>query len=59
MAGVGEASAIVGLITTAATLSKTVFDIASRYKQARKEIESFARELQTLGDLLDQFTRVL
>ncbi len=36
MAGVGEASAIVELISTAASLSKAVIDIASKYKVARR-----------------------
>ena len=58
MAGVGEASAIVSLIGTAATLSKAVVDIASKYKNARKQIESFGREIGILGNILDQLHRL-
>lgn len=58
MAGVGEASAIVALIGTAATLSKAVFDIASKYKNARKQIESFGTEVSILGNVLDQLHRL-
>ena len=58
MAGVGEASAIVGLIGTAATLSKAVVDIASKYKNARKQIEAFGREVGILGNVLDQLHRL-
>ena len=59
MAGVGEASAIVGLIGTAAQLSKSVIDIASKYKDARKQIESFGHEVAILGTILDQMYRLL
>ncbi len=58
MAGVGEASAIVNLIGTAATLSKAVVDIANKYKNARKQIESFGREVGVLGNVLDQLHRL-
>ena len=58
MAGVSEASAVVGLIGTAATLSKAVVDIASKYKNARKQIESFGREVGILGNVLDQLHRL-
>ena len=58
MAGVGEGSAIVGLIGTAATLSKAVVDIASKYKNARKQIESFGAEVSILGNVLDQLHRL-
>ena len=58
MAGVGEASAIVALIGTAATLSKAVVDIASKYKNAGKQIESFGREVGILGNVLDQLHRL-
>ena len=58
MAGVGEASAIVGLVGTAATLSKAVVDIASKYKDARKQIEFFGREVGVLGNVLDQLHRL-
>lgn len=59
MAGVGEASAIVGLITVAAQLSKAVIDIAGRYKNAKAQIESFGCEVGILGDILEQFHRLL
>ena len=59
MAGVGEASAIVGLIATAARLSKAVIDIAGKYKDARKQIESFGHEVAILGNILDQMYRLL
>ena len=58
MAGVGEASAIVGLISTAASLSKAVIDIASKYKVARLQIESFGQEVGILGNILDQLHRL-
>ena len=58
MAGVGEASALVGLISTAAGLSKAVIDIASKYKAARLQIESFGQEVGTLGNILDQLHRL-
>ena len=51
MAGVGEAAAIVSLVGTAATLSKAVVDIASKYKNARKQIEFFGREVGVLGNV--------
>ena len=59
MAGVGEAAAVVGLIDTAAQLSKAVVDIASRYKNARRQIETFGREVGILGDILGQLYRLL
>ena len=58
MAGVGEASAIVSLVGTAATLSKAVVDIASKYKNARKQIEFFGREVGVLGNVLEQLHRL-
>lgn len=54
MAGVGEAAAIVGLSSTAASLSKAVVGIASKYKVARLQIESFGREVGNLGNILGQ-----
>ena len=48
MAGVGEASAIINLIATAATLSKAVVDVSRRYKNAGSQIESFGREVGML-----------
>ena len=58
MAGVGEAGAIVGLISTAASLSKAVIDIASKYKVARLQIESFGQEVGILGNILGQLHRL-
>ena len=58
MAGVGEASAIVGLVATAGKISKAVIDIASRYKSAKKQIESFGLEVGNLGNILDQLQRL-
>ena len=57
MSGVGEASAIVGLIATAAQLSKAVIDIASKFKNARKQIEYFGQEVGILGNILEQLER--
>ena len=57
MSGVGEASAIVGLIATAAQLSKAVIDIASKFKNARKLIEYFGKEFGILGNILEQLER--
>ena len=48
MSGVGEASAIVNLTATAATLSKIVVDVSRRYKNAGSQIESFGREIGML-----------
>lgn len=59
MAGVGEASAIVGLIATAAQISKAVIGVAGKYKAARKQIESFGHEIAILGTILDQLYRLL
>ena len=58
MAGVGEAAAIVGLISTAASLSKAVIDVASKYKVARLHIESFGQEVGNLGNILGQLHRL-
>lgn len=59
MAGVGEASAIIGLVSTAAKLSKAVIEISTQYKNARVQIESFGREVSILGKILDQLSRLL
>ena len=58
MASVGEASAIVCLIGTAATLSKAVVDIGSKYKSARNQHESFGREVGVMGNILNQLQRL-
>lgn len=58
MAGVGEASAIIGFVSTAATLSKSVIEIATQYKNARVQLESFGREVSILGKILGQLDRL-
>ena len=57
MSGVGEASAIVGLIATAAQLSQAVIDIASKFKNARKQVEYFGQEVGILESILEQLER--
>ena len=57
MSVLGEVSAIVGLIATAAQLSKAVIDIASKFKNARKQIEYFGQEVAILGSTLEQLER--
>ena len=59
MAGVGEVSAVVGLVATSTKLAKSITDIAIKYKHARSQIESFAFEVQTLGEVLNQLHRLL
>lgn len=59
LAGVGEASAIVGLIATAAALSKSIIDISSKYKGAEKQLAAFGRELNFLSRILDQLRQFL
>lgn len=59
MAGVGEASAIIALVSTAAKLSKALIGIGAQYRDARAQIESFGRELSILGKILDQLSRLL
>ena len=54
MAGVGEASAIVGLIATGASLSKAIIDISSKYKDAEQQIAAFGTDLGFLSRILDQ-----
>lgn len=58
MAGIGEASAIISFVSTAAKLSKTVVEIANQYKDARAQIESFGRELGIFSKILDQLNRL-
>lgn len=59
MAGVSEASAIIGLVGTAAQLSRVIIEIGSKYKHAKAQIESFGRELGILSKILDQLRRLL
>lgn len=58
MAGVGEVSAIVGLIAVGAKLSKAIIDIAGQYKAAKKQIEQFGTDIGNLGNILDQLHRL-
>ncbi len=59
MAGVGEASAIIGLVSTSVKLSKTVVDVAIKSKNAKNQIEAFGKDVLTLGGVLNQVHRVL
>lgn len=59
MAGVGEASAIIGLVSAAASLSKAVFEIGIQYTNAKAQIESLGREISILGKILDQLSRFI
>lgn len=59
MAGISEASAIIGLVSTAAHLSKVIIEIGNKYNHARAQIESFGRELGILSKILDQLRRLL
>ena len=58
MVDFGEAPAIVSFIGTAATLSKAGVDIASKYKNARNQNESFGREVGVMGNILNQLQRL-
>ena len=59
MAGVGEASAVVGLIATAAQLSKAILGIAFKYKDAKKQIKGLGDEVASFGEVLDQMHHLL
>ncbi|KAL9608907.1 MAG: hypothetical protein Q9167_006288 [Letrouitia subvulpina] len=59
MAGVGEVSAVVGLAAVATQLSKAVIDVASKYKAAAAQIESFGNEVRVLGGIISQLSRLL
>ncbi|KAI4157271.1 MAG: hypothetical protein LQ342_008435 [Letrouitia transgressa] len=59
MAGVGEVSAIVALAALATQLSKAVIDVASKYKAATAQIESFGNEVEVLGGVISQLSRLL
>lgn len=59
MAGVGEASAIVGLIATAAQLSKAILGIAFKYNGAKKQIKWLGDEVAIFGEVLDQMHDLL
>lgn len=54
-----EASALIGLVATAAHLSRVIVEIGTKYKTARAQIESFGRELGILSKILDQLRRLL
>lgn len=49
---------IFSTIATAAHISKAVYDIASQYSNASKEIYSFAQGVERWGLILDQFDRL-
>ncbi|KAL8713133.1 MAG: hypothetical protein Q9220_002654 [cf. Caloplaca sp. 1 TL-2023] len=53
MAAVGEVSAIVALVATAAQLSKAIVGTVINIKDAKGQIESFGREVGILGTVLD------
>lgn len=55
MAGIGELSAICGLVATAATISKALYDMAGSFKEAKGQIEAFSVDLKVFGRVLDQF----
>ena len=57
--GVGEASALLSIINAAAEISKAIISIASKYKDAKEQIQAFGREVSILGELLDQLHRRL
>ncbi|KAA6414704.1 MAG: hypothetical protein FRX48_01454 [Lasallia pustulata] len=57
--GIGEASALLSIINTAAISSKAIISIASKYKDAREQIQAFGCEVSILGKLLDQLHRRL
>lgn len=59
MAGIGEASAIIGLVSTAAQLSKAVIEIGNKYRDASAQVKSFGRELAILGRILSQLNRLV
>lgn len=50
---------IIGLLTTVASLTKTVMDYASAVKDAPKELENLSRELATLHDIFEHLIEFL
>ena len=46
-------------MSSSAKLSKTIVDIAVKYKSAKHQIETFGHDIQTLGEVLDQLRRLL
>ena len=48
-----------GLINTAANVSQAIISIASKYKDAREQIQAFGREVSIFGKILDQLHRRL
>lgn len=50
---------IIGLLATAATLTKTVLDFASAVKDAPKEAKTLSRELTSLHDVNEQLVDLL
>ena len=59
MSGVGEAGAIVSLISTSAKLTQTIASLALKYKHAKAQIKTFGNDVQTLGLVLGQLQRLL
>jgi len=59
MAGVGESAAIITLITTAAQLSSAIYDVASRYNDAKDQIQAFGNDLKIFEKILVQLSLLL
>lgn len=59
MAGVGEASAIVGLIDVATQLSLGIVYTARKFKDARWQIALFGEEVGFLGRILDRLNQCI
>ena len=59
MSGVGEVSAIVGLVSVSARLSQKIIDISLKYKSSGAQIEAFGKDISTFGHVLDQLHRLL
>ena len=50
---------IISLLSTAATLTKTVYDYASSVKDAPKEIEHLRRELTVLHEVFEKLGKIV
>lgn len=50
---------IIGLLGTAATLTKTVLNYVSAVKQAPKDLERLSRELTSLHDVLERLVKFI
>jgi hypothetical protein len=55
MTGIGEASAICSLVATSIAMSKSLYDLASSFKEAKGQTEAFSVDLKIFGGVLDQF----